>query len=209
MFKNFLKIVVIFLVATGVSAQAAVLNSVEVKNSGPGYKIILNTDKKIKVKKTRLSDHEVRFQLNGTASAPSLTTKYDNAPSVDNIGVSSSGNSTFVTVNGVNAADYDIVSSDDVAVPVDTTKSDLAVYGCILAFVAACGLVSGARSKSRKDSLAVQNAFNRQIRQNKIEREQQHIRKLKTLREQKTSNPLQRKTFAYKDFIGEKHVANM
>ena len=44
MFKKFLKIVVIFLVATGVCAEAAVLNSVEVKNSGPGYKIILNTD---------------------------------------------------------------------------------------------------------------------------------------------------------------------
>lgn len=184
MLNKFYKSVLCFCVlALGNCVFAHTLNSVELNPNT--NKVIINADSLSAIKKSKISANEVRFELKNTNIADNMKTICDNSSQYDSISVMQNGNTAYINVNGINAANYDLVSATTGSlIPThngsnSTTFAITAIAALFLTFVA--NRNNKSKDEKREESLRKTLIEKSQLQQ-KVENEQKRIQELKTLR---------------------------
>lgn len=179
--KSLLCIVCILIFGTGAFAQS--LNSVEINSDFGNGKIILDTDMKSAVKKTKISQNEIKLELKNTIVSDNIKTVYDNTSAYNGISIMQNGKNSYINISGENIAEYELLyANDNSIIPVSSGLKDFGVLFVIFSFVS---FILSKKLKNfadnRKENLR-KMVMEQSERQQKIVAEQKRIRELKTLR---------------------------
>lgn len=100
--------------------DGATLSGIKIDSTDNGYKITMQTDKNMPVRKYITSDNKIEVDLNDTQAARSVNTIYNNAPNVDHVIVQPIGtNNVKLFIQGED------IASSDIAVETSATTGDV------------------------------------------------------------------------------------
>lgn len=100
----------------GVYAKNAALSSITISdNANTGYNVVLNIDKPIRYETGKLSNDKIILKIKNTSPAQNMNTLYQNASNLDHVMVKSFANNTIIEINGLAAAQSNIVLTNGTA----------------------------------------------------------------------------------------------
>lgn len=110
----------------GSAVFANSLNAVEIKTNSNNGKIILDTNKKFSINKSKISNNEIQIELKNTNIAENLTTQSNNSLEKGSVSIIQNGKNTYINIKGNNASKYDIVfAGDNSSVPQNSKSKNI------------------------------------------------------------------------------------